>query len=47
MKVWYAIKELTVSPVPMKQACFDEMRPWAIGRFFVRAIMESASASLT
>jgi len=37
-KAWNAASELTVRPVPMKQASFKEIRPFAIGLFFVRFI---------
>ena len=46
-KEWKASRELTVRPVPKKQACLDEILPVAIGRFLVLAIFASRSASAT
>ena len=46
-KAWNAKRELTVKPVPRKQACLDVILPAAIGLFLVLAILASNSASLT
>ena len=46
-KAWNAKREPTVSPVPRKHACFEEILPLAIGLFFVLVIFASCSASFT
>ena len=43
---WYAANELTVNDVPTIQACLLDIRLYAIGLFFVLAIIASYSASL-